>query len=560
MQWNAVPVLVLAGITGYAGILFAGLYAALSKLADAGARREYLSFSLTCFAVLGYDVACVLLYDAETVQQGFLWTRVSLLVCPFGSTAYATFICDFLRRPVPSAIRYGNILLIALGVTVMCWESEYTLSAARPHVRHLVAFGRAITYYEPEYGLLSQVLLFGFFLTFAVLAVMALRYFRSRDGLSQRGRLGFMAGAVIAFATLTIDVSSATGIAESMYSFEYGFAALLMAMGYVLLMRFGALHDAVNGLNTDLTRSNRDLALALEQAHESVRVKTEFLASISHELRTPLNAIINLPEGLLEEFVPVQHVRCGACGADFELDEGELFDASVQCSDCRATSLSEHVRVIFRGEPAVVRTSLDIVVRAARHLLRLVNDLLDSSKLELGRAVLVPTEFKLVELVAEVVSSAQTLAHNAGAHLSFERKLSADLSDLIVADRVRVGQVLYNLVSNAIKFSPDGGRVEVSVVAPSDTEWELRVCDHGIGIAEEHHRMIFEKFRQVDASATRSYGGTGLGLAISKGLVELHGGHIWVESTEGRGATFFVRLPRTAVQLPAARAEIKPAA
>lgn len=560
MHWNAVPVLVLAGITGYAAILFAGLYAALSKLADARDRQEYLSFCLTCFAVVGYDVTCVWLYNAETVEQGLFWTRLSLVFSALGAIFYSKFVSDFLRRPLPFALRCGNAVLGLLGLAVALWESEYTLTAARAHIRHMVVWGLPITYYEPEYGLLSQLMLLGFFVTLTTLAVLLLRYFRSRDARGQRGRFAFTAAATISAVCMMNDGLSAVGVLDLMYCIEYGFAALLMAMGYVLLMRFGTLHDAVNALNADLLRSNGDLALALEQARESARVKTEFLASISHELRTPLNAIINLPEGLLEDFVPARLARCEACGAEFQLEDGEHLSSATECGECRATGLTPQTRVAFHGEPETVRAALDTVVRAARHLLGLVNDLLDSSKLELGRALIVPVEFKPVELAAEIVASAQTLALQAGVRLQLlERQHSADSTDTIVADRVRIGQVLYNLISNAIKFSPDGGTVDVSVVTPSATEWELRVRDRGIGIAQEHHDMIFEKFRQVDSSATRSYGGTGLGLAISKGLVELHGGRIWVESTVGEGSTFFVRLPRTAGQ-PADRAEVKPAA
>jgi signal transduction histidine kinase len=187
---------------------------------------------------------------------------------------------------------------------------------------------------------------------------------------------------------------------------------------------------------------------------------------------------------------------------------------------------------------------LDTVVRAARHLLGLVNDLLDASKLELGRALVVPAAFDPVELVEEIVGSSGAMAKKSGVQVRFQRASDALAHEVIVADRVRIGQVLYNLISNAIKFSPEGGVVDVALSAPSDAELELRVRDQGIGIAEEHHALIFEKFRQVDGSATR-YGGTGLGLAISKGLVELHGGRIWVESSKGEGATFFVWLPRT---------------
>jgi signal transduction histidine kinase len=189
----------------------------------------------------------------------------------------------------------------------------------------------------------------------------------------------------------------------------------------------------------------------------------------------------------------------------------------------------------------------------------LVNDLLDASKLDLGRAVLVPATFDPVELVEEVVVTARSTAKKSGVVVRFERPANDVLPSSIVADRVRIAQVLYNLIGNAIKFSADGGSVEVAVSAPSPSEWQLRVRDHGIGIAAEDQALIFEKFRQVDSSSKQTYGGTGLGLTISKALVELHGGRIWVESAKGQGATFFVSLPRTAAEQPA-RSQVKPAA
>jgi|GEM_PF-4042786 len=543
MNWNAVPAAVLAGITGYAAILFTGLYFALAKMREQRERREYLSFAVTCLTVMGYDIACAAIYNARAYDESlFVWIRLSTFMAAGIVLSYTCFMWDFFKRTMPRVVRWMSGALAALALIVCLWDNDLTISAARPHIWTVSVFGRDVTYYDADMGLLGQLLLLLVFIGMASIAIGMFRYFRSPEGRQQRGNVGMLVATAIAFVSATSDVLSSSGIYQFMYTFELGVTATLMAMGYVLLTRFGALNEAVDTLNRDLTRTNVQLAIALDQAHESARTKTEFLASISHELRTPLNAIINLPEGLIEQFVPAHTAQCTACGAQFELVPGEQLAASAQCSECRAQALLRETRTVFDGDGARAQASLNMVVRAARHLLRLVNDLLDASKLDLGRAAVVPAAFNPVELVEEVVGSCQVLAKQSGVQLRFH---GAEES-LLVADRVRVGQVLYNLISNAIKFSPEGGVVEVSLGAPSETELELRVRDQGIGIAAEHHALIFEKFRQVDGSATRAYGGTGLGLAISKGLVELHGGRIWVESSKGEGATFVVRLPRNA--------------
>ncbi|MET0385687.1 MAG: HAMP domain-containing sensor histidine kinase [Polyangiales bacterium] len=560
MTWNAVPVAILAGITGYSAVLFCGLYFALAKAATERARREYLTFALTCLAVVFYDGTCAGLYDAGSTERAFLWSRINIVAASFVGITYSVFVWDFLKRPVPWAFRCSAVVSAVLGLTVGLWESEYTLTLARPHVRTFSVLQREITYHEVEFGVLAQLLLLIFWITTVSLVVCVLLYLRSSAGRDERGRRSFLVATVITLVTMTTDILTVVGVTETIYTFEYGIAALYIAMGYLLLMRFGALHEAVNVLNRDLSATNADLAVALEQARESVRVKTEFLASISHELRTPLNAIINLPEQLIEQFVPLALVQCASCGAEFELDDTERLDADVVCSDCGATSLRPLTRIVFHGDGDKAQMHLRTVVRAAHHELRLVNDLLDASKLELGRGVLHPGAFEPAELVAEIVESVHGIATKAGVTVQFQQARDTDARWSVVADRGRIGQVLYNLLSNAIKFSHAGGVVEVSLTAPSGMEWELHVRDHGIGIDDKHQVMIFDKFRQVDGGTTRAYGGTGLGLAITKGLVELHGGRIWVESTLGAGATFSVRLPCNPSVLSAPSERVKPAA
>jgi signal transduction histidine kinase len=313
-------------------------------------------------------------------------------------------------------------------------------------------------------------------------------------------------------------------------------------MGYVLLMRFADLRGRINTLNRSLSQTNDELVVALGTANESIRLKSEFLASISHELRTPLNAIINLPEYVLEQITSRRTAVCGECGERFALDPEEQLTADTPCPLCKRAALREATERMFEGDLDETQAQMQTVIHAGKHLRALVDDLLDASKLELGRAKLRLEPFDCAALVTEVVASVRTIAQPRG--VAIEQDVTTERPTMIVADRVRVGQMLYNLLSNAIKFSHDGGLVEMQLRAASDTDLLLCVRDHGIGIDPEHHAAVFERFRQVEGGSTRNYGGTGLGLAIAKDLVTLHVGRISVESQRGAGAAFFVQLPR----------------
>jgi signal transduction histidine kinase len=169
----------------------------------------------------------------------------------------------------------------------------------------------------------------------------------------------------------------------------------------------------------------------------------------------------------------------------------------------------------------------------------MVNGLLDFSKLELGRLELVLESFDVAELVREVEDETMLYAERMGVRI----ELNIPKSEILVADPVRVKQVLINLLSNAVKFSDGAGVVQVGLVSKPDAV-ELFVKDQGIGIAPEHFERIFASFEQVHKGNTRKYGGTGLGLSISRSLVRMHGGELWVESELGKGAKFSFRIPR----------------
>jgi signal transduction histidine kinase/CheY-like chemotaxis protein len=234
---------------------------------------------------------------------------------------------------------------------------------------------------------------------------------------------------------------------------------------------------------------------AVEQASE---LKSQFLANMSHELRTPLNAIINF-------------TRILSTGLRGPVNEGQ-------------------------------RDYLDRVRQSGEHLLGLINDILDISKIEAGRMELFKESLRIDELVQSVMATALGLTK--GKPIELRQELAANLP-IVEADRTRIRQVLLNLLSNAAKFT-DTGEITVRAIQ-EDHQLILSVTDTGIGIAPEHLGTIFEEFRQIDGGSDRRYEGTGLGLAICQRLVELHGGRLWVESTPGVGSTFAFSLPIAAV-------------
>jgi signal transduction histidine kinase len=239
-----------------------------------------------------------------------------------------------------------------------------------------------------------------------------------------------------------------------------------------------------------------ELRQTAERLQEVDRLKSEFLANMSHELRTPLNSVIGYAEIILMGI------------------EGEVSD-----------SIREDVEAIFNN---------------GQHLLRLINDVLDLAKIESGRMTLSIEYVDLAGLVEEVRMNNIGMILKAKKPLQIVTDLAEDLPP-IQADRVRVSQILNNLVSNAVKFS-DEGDIIVRVFR-EDGEVCIEVEDHGIGIASDAMGKVFEKFTQVDGSTTRQAEGTGLGLPISRHLAEMHGGQLSARSELGAGSTFTVRLP-----------------
>jgi len=236
-----------------------------------------------------------------------------------------------------------------------------------------------------------------------------------------------------------------------------------------------------------------------EKMHEASRLKSEFLANMSHELRTPLNAIIG--------FAELMHKgKVGPVAADHQEYLGDI-------------------------------------LTSARHLLQLINDVLDLAKVESGKMELRMDPVQLSQLIGEVRDVLRGLA--TAKRLRIDSHVAPEVEH-VTLDAGRVKQILYNYLSNAIKFTPSSGSIIVRAL-PADDEHEFRleVVDTGIGIAEQDLQKLFIEFQQLDASKAKRYQGTGLGLALTKRLVEAHGGRVEVRSTVGEGSTFAAILPRS---------------
>jgi signal transduction histidine kinase len=247
-------------------------------------------------------------------------------------------------------------------------------------------------------------------------------------------------------------------------------------------------------LFTELQARNQEVEHKSQELAAASQHKSEFLANMSHELRAPLNAIIGFSEVLAERMF------------------GELTDKQ-----------DEYLRDIHAS---------------GQHLLSLINDILDLSKIEAGRMELEPADFDLPSAIDNALILVRERAGRRGIALSRE---VSDQVGVIQADERKVKQVLLNLLSNAIKFTPEGGRVHVRATL-TDGMAEVSVADTGIGIAPEDQEAVFEEFRQV-GSAAKKVEGTGLGLALSRKFVELHGGRLRVKSQIGQGSTFTFTVP-----------------
>jgi signal transduction histidine kinase len=266
-----------------------------------------------------------------------------------------------------------------------------------------------------------------------------------------------------------------------------------------------ALRDAQNAIigylligtdNTARQQVEEERKRFEQSLQEANRMKSEFLANMSHELRTPLNGIIGFTEFLIDE------------------KPGPLKPEQKE----------------YLGD----------VLNSARHLLQLINDVLDLAKVEAGKMELHPETFPVHKAVEEVAAVIKGIAQKK--HIAVGIEIGAEL-DAITLDEHKFKQVLYNLLSNAVKFSDDGGQVSIKARRLDTCQFEVQIRDTGIGIKAEDISRLFTEFEQLDSGTARRFEGTGLGLALTKKIIEFQGGRISVESQPGKGSVFTVVLP-----------------
>jgi signal transduction histidine kinase len=359
----------------------------------------------------------------------------------------------------------------------------------------------------------------------------------------------FLAGFSMLFLLSVNDMLYAQSIIQAKYMVQFGLFIFIFSQAYLLSRYFSdafatietqreklmkteiILQKANDGLEkrveertAEISKANRAMQQEIEerkQAQQTMkkakraaeiasRSKSEFLANMSHELRTPMNHILGFTEMILDEHF------------------GKLNDAQ-----------EEH---------------LTDVHSSSKHLLSLINDILDLSKVEAGKFEYKPTKVYIRKLLTKSLMMINEKAVKKGIKISKELD---DIPDHISADERMLKQILYNLLSNAVKFIPDGGHIDLVAKrildgdlqpqnkrTPSKEYIQISIIDSGIGLKKENLEMIFQPFEQVENSASRRFQGTGLGLSLSKRFVELHGGKIWAESEgEGLGATFSFTLP-----------------
>lgn len=317
-------------------------------------------------------------------------------------------------------------------------------------------------------------------------------------------------------------------------------AACILGIMFVAGGAFGIRINLLKRRERALKAHNAELAQALAAAREAARLKGEFVANISHELYTPLNSILNIPDGLIGLYKKQEIATCAACATSFELEEGDQINESTECPECSAKgTLNIRATWHHEGEADVIVKHLVTLKRSGLHLQNVINDVLDFSKLEAGKMSLQLQTVRVFGLFEDISATLSPLAQQKKITLHFQHEPD-DLN--LEADPVKCAQILINLISNAIKFSPEESTVEIHA-RKEGTDCVFTVSDQGIGIAPEHHASIFESFQQVDGSHTRRAGGAGLGLAIVKQLVNLHEGTISVSSGLGHGATFTVKIP-----------------
>jgi signal transduction histidine kinase len=313
---------------------------------------------------------------------------------------------------------------------------------------------------------------------------------------------------IFSFCTSVFDILDAVFFHTGVMLTRYSFLAFMLCMAFILARKYANRFETTAQMNELLEGTVKQRTHQLEEqvmiARAASGAKGEFLANMSHEIRTPLNAVIGM------------------------------------------TVIGSQA-----GDLAGKNYAFTKIKEASEHLLGIINDILDMSKIEAGKLELSEVNFRVRDVISRVENVIRFKTNEK--KQEFTITVSDDVPAVLRGDNLRLAQVITNLIGNAVKFTPEKGRITLTVSLDGEAEGlctlRFLVQDTGIGITEEQKSKLFRSFQQAESSTTRTYGGTGLGLAISRQIVELMGGGIWVDSEPGRGSTFgfTIRAPRAEI-------------
>lgn len=479
-----------------------------------------LMFFVGLLLALGLIHLVLFLFLRQATQNLYF----ALFTLLFGLHTWLTFQLQFAAEVdrfylLRSALLLGTLPLTVIAASLFLYSIFYARLPWHFWLLTGLAAGAATLYLLFPVGNVAYVLIPYLIAALIGMLVIAIAIIKKKDG-SEIVGAGF---AVLLLLWIYVGLSN-LGLLPPLghrYAQFYGVAALVLSMSVYLARQFASTSKGFERLSGELEEANRTLEQKVEErtaelqasehqlqhakelAEAANETKSQFLANMSHELRTPLNAIIGYSEMLIEEAE--------------ELDPGDL------------------------------ASDLGKIQSAGKHLLELINNVLDISKIEAGKMELHLETLELEGLLREVVTTVQPLVEKTGSVL--ELRSRGELGR-IRADSVKLRQILLNLLSNAGKFTEHGtitlaaARTATAATDGAGREWVVfRVSDTGIGMTPEQEAKLFQPFTQADASVTRKYGGTGLGLSISKRFCEMMGGEMGVHSEPGAGSTFTVRLP-----------------
>ncbi len=469
-------------------------------------------FSLFMLTLVLWSGGSFLLHFVGAGLEGEgLWRGMALLglvMMPLALYLLALTLSD-----VPAgAFRTASV---AFGVAGMSWACGGVLTGS--YVAQIDIRPSLALFYTPntESPLYLGTLLYGLILVLLSLGVIGWSVLRARQDtgriLREKALLVLGGSMVVAGGAMNAVASLGNLPFDSLLMIGAGMVFAHIILKEQLLDPLRTAHDQLAAANERLRQQAEQLRHANRLLQETDRLKNEFMANMSHELRTPLNSIIGFAKVLLNEM------------------DGPLNDDQ--------------------------RTDLAAIYSGGQHLLNLVNDILDLSKIGAGKMILKREWINFQDLTLGVMPTIIPLVD--GKRIDLREEIAENLPPVYV-DRLRIRQVILNLLSNAAKFTDHGSitlRAELRVrnvdnIACSAPYVVCAVQDTGIGIPQQDIPLVFQEFRQLDSSTTRRAEGTGLGLSISKKLIELHGGCMWLESKVGRGSTFCFALPIEPVPWP----------